>query len=144
MVAAHGQKRAEDVIVVGGTHMNIFPNLVVLGQQVRTIRPIRPDRPEVELAPALLKDVPDELNTMRIRQFEQFYSPHGGGIHDDIEMFNRVQEGVQCTMDPWLIFQRGLHREEQLPDGTVRGQVTDETSQRAMWQHWLKVMQEND
>ncbi|MBV1906356.1 MAG: aromatic ring-hydroxylating dioxygenase subunit alpha [Pseudomonadales bacterium] len=143
MVSAYGLERAEEVIVIGGTHMNIFPNLVVLGQQVRTIRPITQDRTEVELAPALLKGVPEEINTQRIRQFESFYSPHGGGIHDDIEMFNRVQEGVQCTMDPWLIFQRGLHREEQLPDGTVRGQVTDETSQRAMWQHWLEVMQEN-
>ena len=144
MVAAYGKERAEDVIVIGGTHMNVFPNLVVLGQQVRTIRPIRHDRTEVDLAPALLNGVPEELNTQRIRQFEQFYSPHGGGIHDDIEMFNRVQEGVQCTMDPWLIFQRGLHREERLPDGTLRGQVTDETPQRAMWQHWLKVMQQDD
>jgi len=144
MVSAYGQERAEDIIVVGGTHMNVFPNLIVLGQQVRTIRPIKHDKTEVELAPVLLKGVPDELNTERLRQFEQFYSPHGGGIHDDIEMFNRVQEGVQCTMDPWLIFQRGLHREKQLPDGTVSSQVTDETSQRAMWQHWLKVMQQND
>ncbi|MBV1879019.1 MAG: aromatic ring-hydroxylating dioxygenase subunit alpha [Pseudomonadales bacterium] len=144
MVEAYGKERAEDVITVGGTHMNVFPNLVVLGQQVRTIRPITFNQTEVELAPTLLKGVPDELNTTRIRQFEQFYSPHGGGIHDDIEMFNRVQEGVACTMDPWLIFQRGLHREEQLPDGTVRGQVTDETSQRAMWSHWLEVMQQND
>lgn len=144
MVDAYGQERAEEIIVVAGTHMNIFPNLVVLGQQVRTIRPIKYDRTEVELALALLKGVPDELNTLRLRQFEQFYSPQGGGIHDDIEMFNRVQEGVACTMDPWLIFQRGLHREQQLEDGTVRGQITDETSQRAMWRHWLEVMQAGD
>lgn len=143
MVDAYGHERAEKVIVVGGTHMNVFPNLVILGQQVRTIRPIAFNRTEVELAPTLLKGVPDEINTMRIRQFEQFYSPQGGGIHDDVEMFNRVQEGLACTMEPWLLFQRGVHREERLPDGTLRGQVTDEVPQRAMWQHWLEVMEEN-
>ncbi|MBL4868923.1 MAG: aromatic ring-hydroxylating dioxygenase subunit alpha [Pseudomonadales bacterium] len=143
MVEAYGKERAEKVLVVGGTHMNVFPNLVVLGQQVRTIRPIAFNRTEVELAPTLLKGVPDEINTMRIRQFEQFYSPQGGGIHDDVEMFNRVQEGLACTMEPWLLFRRGLHREEKLSDGTLRGQVTDETPQRAMWRHWLEVMEQN-
>ena len=143
MVDAYGVERAEDVIVVGGTHMNVFPNLVTLGQQIRTIRPIAVDRTEVDLAPTLLKGVPDELNTMRIRQFEQFYSPQGGGIHDDVEMFNRVQEGLACTMEPWLLFQRGLHREVTLPDGSIKGQVTDETPQRAMWKHWLEVMENN-
>ena len=144
MVAAYGQDRAEDVIVTAGTHMSIFPNLVVLGQQVRTIRPIEHNETEVELAPTLLKGAPDELNTMRIRQFEAFYSPRGGGIHDDIEMFNRVQEGVACSMDPWLIFRRGLHRERLMEDGTMAGCVSDETPQRAMWQHWLKIMQSNE
>ncbi|MBV1876168.1 MAG: aromatic ring-hydroxylating dioxygenase subunit alpha [Pseudomonadales bacterium] len=141
MVAAHGLERAEDVIVTAGTHMSVFPNLVVLGQQVRTIRPIAHDKTEVDLAPTLLKGVPDELNTQRIRQFESFYSPHGGGIHDDIEMFNRVQQGVACTMEPWLIFQRGLHREQISAEGLRSGHVSDEVPQRAMWQHWLKLMQ---
>lgn len=142
LVEAHGKERAEDVLTVGGTHMNIFPNLCVLGQQVRTIRPIGPDRTEVFLRPSLLKGAPDEINTMRIRQYEAFYSPHGGGIHDDVEMFNRVTEGLRCSIDPWLIFQRGLHRETVDEDGVRIGQCTDETSQRGQWRHWKSVMQE--
>lgn len=144
MVASYGSARAEEVIAIGGTHMNVFPNLVVLGQQVRTIRPLAPERTEVELAFARLKGVPEELNTMRLRQYEQFYSPQGGGIHDDIEMFNRVGEGLHCTQEPWVIFQRGLQRERIMEDGTIVGQVTDEVSQRGMWRHWLEVMTDND
>jgi phenylpropionate dioxygenase-like ring-hydroxylating dioxygenase large terminal subunit len=142
MVTAHGEARAQEVIAVGGTHMSIFPNLVVLGQQVRTIRPIRHDRTEVLLAPALLKGAPDELNTQRLRQYESFYSPAGGGIHDDIEMFLRVTEGLKCSAEPWLLFKRGLARERQDEDGTIVGQVTDEVSQRAMYRHWKSVMAE--
>lgn len=142
MVKAHGKQRAEELIIVGGTHMNIFPNSMVLAQQLRTVRPIAVDRSEVYLRPALLKGVPDELNTLRIRQHESFYSPQGGGIHDDVEMFNRVAEGLRCTQDPWLIFRRGLHREKVDVDGTIVGQGTDEVAQRAMWRHWKSVMQQ--
>lgn len=140
LTAAHGRERAEEVLSAGGTHMNVFPNLVVLGQQVRTIRPVRHDRTEVVLAPALLEGVPDEVNTQRLRAYEAFYSPRGGGIHDDIEMFTRVTEGLRCTQNPWLLFRRGLHRERQDEDGTIVGQVTDEVSQRAMWRHWKASM----
>ena len=122
--------------------MNVFPNLVVLGQQVRTIRPVSPERTEVFLRPTLLKGVPDEVNAARMRMYEAFYSPHGGGIHDDVEMFNRVHEGLRCSADPWLIFRRGLHREKIDDDGTRYGQCTDEVSQRGMWRHWKSVMQE--
>lgn len=141
MVDAHGQERADEVILVGGTHMNVFPNLVVLGQQVRTIRPVSAERTEVSLRPTLLKGVPDELNAARIRMYEAFYSPHGGGIHDDVEMFNRIHEGLRCSADPWVIFRRGLHREKVDDDGTRYGQCTDEVSQRAMWRHWKSIMQ---
>ena len=141
LVAAHGRERAEAVLTAGGTHMSVFPNLVVLGQQVRTIRPVRHDRTEVLLAPAMLEGVPDEVNLQRLRAFEAFYSPQGGGIHDDIEMFSRVTEGLQCGQDPWLLFQRGRHRERQDADGTIVGQVTDEVSQRAMWRRWKSLME---
>lgn len=144
LVKAHGRERAEEVLMVNGTHMNVFPNLVVLANQVRTIRPISTERTEVYLRPSLLKGVPDEVNTMRIRQFESFYSPHGGGIHDDVEMFNRVHEGLRCSHDPWLLFRRGLHREQVENDGTLTGQCTDETAQRGMWRHWKSVMQQED
>jgi len=142
LVKAHGKARAEEVLTVGGTHMNVFPNLVVLAQQVRTIRPVSTERTEVFLRPSFLKGVPDEVNTQRLRAYEGFYTTAGGGIHDDVEMFNRVHEGLRCSHDPWLIFRRGMHREQTDNDGTLFGQCTDETAQRGMWRHWKSVMQQ--
>lgn len=142
LVKAHGKERAEEVLIINGTHMNVFPNLVVLAQQVRTIQPVSTERTEVYLRPSLLKGVPDEVNTHRLRAYESFYTTAGGGIHDDVEMFNRVHEGLRCNEDPWLIFRRGLHREQVDNDGTIFGQGTDETAQRAMWRHWKSVMQQ--
>jgi phenylpropionate dioxygenase-like ring-hydroxylating dioxygenase large terminal subunit len=140
LVTARGQERAEEVIVMGGTHMSVFPNLVILNNQVRNIRPLDTLRTDVDLAPALLEGVPDEVNTARLRAFEAFYTPLGGGIHDDIEMFNRVMDGIRGSTDAWLVFKRGLGREQRLEDGTLAGHVSDEVSQRAMWRHWLQLM----
>jgi len=142
LVKAHGKDRAEEVLIVNGTHMNVFPNLVILANQVRTIQPISAERTEVYLRPSFLKGVPDEVNTQRLRAYESFYTTAGGGIHDDVEMFNRVHEGLRCNMDPWLTFRRGLHREQTDNDGTLFGQCTDETAQRGMWRHWKSVMQQ--
>lgn len=140
MVAAHGEHRAAEIIRIGGTHMFVFPNLVVLQNQIRTIRPVKVDRTEVYLEPVLLAGAPDELNTLRLRAHESFYGPAGGGVPDDMEMFARIRMGLESTIDPWLRFERGLHREKQDADGTRYGQMTDEVPQRAMWSHWKQVM----
>ncbi len=142
LVKAHGKDRAEEVLIINGTHMNVFPNLVVLVGQVRTIQLVSTERTEVYLRPSLLKGAPDELNAQRMRAYEAFYTPAGGGIHDDVEMFNRVHEGLRCNQNPWLIFRRGLHREQIDNEGTANSQGTDETSQRGMWRHWKMVMQQ--
>ncbi len=140
MAARHGERRAEELIRIGGTHMHVFPNLVVLQNQIRTIRPVGVDRTEVYLSPVLLAGAPDELNALRLRMHEAFYGPAGGGVPDDIEMFTRVRAGLECKSTPWLRFERGLHREKIDADGTRYGQMTDEVPQRAMWRHWKRLM----
>src|SRR6185295_275034 len=64
LAARHGRERAMDLLIVGGTHAAVFPNLVVLQNQIRTVRPVHVGRTEVLLDPALLAGVPDELNTL--------------------------------------------------------------------------------
>jgi hypothetical protein len=98
------------------------------------------DRTNVELTATLLRGVPDDVNTGRIRSHESFYGPAGGGAPDDIEMFRRVQEGLQAHTVPWLNFQRGLGMEETLGNGTLRGHISDEIPQRAFYARWSALM----
>lgn len=137
-----GDDRALDVLTTNGTHMSVFPNLVVLQHQIRTIRPVSVDRTEVMLNPVLLRGAPDELNTRRLRMHEMFYGPGGGGVPDDIEMFRRIRIGLEASIDPWIHFWRGRHRETRDTDGTIYGQMTDEVSQRAIWRRWGELMVE--
>lgn len=140
MIARHGKERTEEILTSGGTHMLVFPNLVLIGVHIRVIRPIKIDETEVFLYPTRLKDAPEDINISRLRGHESFYGPAGGGATDDLEMFERNQMGLSAQVDPWLYLARGLHREYEDVDGTLVGQVTDEVTQRAIWKQWKKVM----
>jgi len=140
LVDRHGQGRAEELLTAGGTHLLVFPNLILIGVQIRVVRPVQIDKTEVFLYPTLLKGAPSELNVARLRGHEAFYGPAGGGATDDLEMFERNQLGLSARVDPWLLLARGRHQEYHDVDGTVVGQITDELTQRSIWRQWKKVM----
>ncbi|HVA80091.1 MAG TPA: aromatic ring-hydroxylating dioxygenase subunit alpha [Candidatus Binataceae bacterium] len=140
MVSRYGKERTAEIMTAGGTHLLVFPNLILIGVQIRVVRPLDVGSTEVFLYPTLLKGVAQQVNVARLRGHEGFYGPAGGGAPDDLEMFARVQEGLQAQVDPWLLFTRGLHRQRHNPDGSISGQITDEVPQRGIWSHWKSVM----
>ncbi len=140
MVARYGEARAKELLNAGGTHLLVFPNLIMIGVQLRVVRPIGPAETEVYLYPTLLKGVDPEMNGWRLRGHENFFGPAGFGAPDDIEMFERIQVGLRNELDPWLVLSRGIARERREPDGTRVGHVTDEVTQRGIWREWKRVM----
>jgi phenylpropionate dioxygenase-like ring-hydroxylating dioxygenase large terminal subunit len=140
LIARYGEKRTNELLTARGTHLLVFPNLILIGVQIRVIRPVRVDETEVFLYPAFLKGVPHQLNLARLRGHEAFYGPAGGGATDDLEMFERNQIGLSARVDPWLLLSRGIERQYQNADGAIIGQMTDEVTQRGIWRHWKKVM----
>ncbi len=140
MVARYGEARAKELLNAGGTHLLVFPNLIMIGVQLRVVRPIGPAETEVYLYPTLLKGVDPEMNGWRLRGHENFFGPAGFGAPYDIEMFERIQVGLRNELDPWLVLSRGIARERREPDGTRVGHVTDEVTQRGIWREWKRVM----
>ncbi len=142
LIARHGQARTEELLTARGTHLLVFPNLVLIGVQIRVIRPIKVDETEVFLYPTFLTGAPHALNVARLRGHEAFYGPAGGGATDDLEMFERNQIGLSAQVDPWLVLARGRQQEYQEVDRTIVGQITDEVTQRGIWRQWQKMMSE--
>lgn len=140
MERRHGKERAAELLMLGGTHMLIFPNLIIIGVHMRVMTPVRVDETVVSLYPTTLKGVPAVLNRVRLRGHEAFYGPGGFGQPDDLEMFARIQRGLNADLDPWLYIARGMHRERVDTDGTIVGQMTDEVTLRGIWSHYKKVM----
>jgi len=140
MIERYGAERTAEILNAGGTHALIFPNLILIGVQIRVPQPLAVDHTEVTLYPTTLKGVSAELNGARLRGHEAFFGPAGMGQPDDVEMFARIQEGIQVDLDPWILISRGMHRERRDNDGTLVGHATDEVTLRGIWSHYLKVM----
>jgi phenylpropionate dioxygenase-like ring-hydroxylating dioxygenase large terminal subunit len=140
MIANHGEERARFLLKRRFAHVAIFPNVVLIANQIRMIRPIAVDKTEVFLSPTLLKGVPPEMTELRLRGHESFYGPAGGGATDDLEVFERMTAGLQADVDPWILMSRGMGREYTDGTGALAGQVTDELSNRAILHHWQKMM----
>jgi phenylpropionate dioxygenase-like ring-hydroxylating dioxygenase large terminal subunit len=144
LIARQGEERTKELLTARGTHLLVFPNLILIGVQIRVIRPVQVDETEVFLYPTFLKGAPHQLNVARLRGHEAFYGPAGGGATDDLEMFERNQIGLSARVDPWLLLSRGIEQQYQNADGIITGQITDEVTQRGIWQHWKKVMSQGE
>lgn len=139
--ARFGEQRAANMLREGGTHTFIFPNLILIGIQMRVLQPLSADRTEVCLYPTLLKWLAPEVNTIRLRSHEAFFGSASFGGPDDSEIFERVQDGCAVALEPWQLLSRGLHRERH-EDGIIIGELDDEVTQRGIWRQWKKVMQQ--
>jgi phenylpropionate dioxygenase-like ring-hydroxylating dioxygenase large terminal subunit len=137
-----GQERSSNMLREGGTHAFIFPNLILIGIQMRVLQPLSADRTEVCLYPTLLKWLSPEVNTIRLRSHEAFFGSASFGGPDDSEIFERVQDGCAVELEPWQLMSRGLHRERH-EDGIIYGDLSDEVTQRGIWRQWKKVMMQD-
>jgi phenylpropionate dioxygenase-like ring-hydroxylating dioxygenase large terminal subunit len=136
----YGERRAAEILQSSGTHLLVFPNLIILGVQLRVIYPLSVDRTEVAVYPALLRGVPEEVNHIRLRGHEAFFGAAGMGSPDDTEMFERMQQGFTATVEPWVTLARGLNRQRTDVDGTTVSHIMDEITQRAIWRRWKELI----
>lgn len=121
-----------------GFNLTIFPNLQVIGTHLREIIPLSVDSTAVRYTVLTVSDHPAELNQLRMRAHELFYSAAGFGVPDDGEMFGRVRAGMEADVD-WVLLSRGVQREEQIGE-TSSAHITDEVPQRSIWRRWVQLI----
>ncbi len=143
---AHGVERTERILGEGW-RMQLFPNAAFANNQIRVIRPISVDRTEVRQYHMKLPEiegVTDALNLQRIKAHQSFYGPAGYGSPDDLECFERMQEGYKTAaleqLNPWILLNRGLTIEQRGPNGERIGHVSTEVEQRAIYYAWSALM----
>ncbi|MDB5749903.1 MAG: (2Fe-2S)-binding protein [Ramlibacter sp.] len=120
----------------------LFPNLFIQSnaQHFRVLRPIAVDKTEVYAFPYRLCGAPDEINDRMTTKLGWWASAAGFGQPDDLEAFERCQEGLKVSQAEWLLFSRGLQREQTMGDGRVVGDITDEVTHRGIYLEWARRM----
>ena len=132
--AAVGRERAERIMRGGGTppSTTIFPNLVMITNEIRVIEPISPTETVVSIYATTLKGAPAELNAWRLHTQARVDGPAGPIETDDYAMLEFNQAGFAATADEWSLLARGLNREWE-EDGLRTARVTDELPIRAFY-----------
>lgn len=134
-------RRFLDYVGQSGINLVIYPNLHVRGNgSLYVYEPVAVDRTLVHTYVALLHDGPPEINTLRMRFAEDFVNL---GNRDDSEVFERIQDGLTHAYESeWVDVSKGWRtgRERTEPQGSLAGNVSDETGIRAAYDEWRRLM----
>ncbi|MGW0037586.1 aromatic ring-hydroxylating oxygenase subunit alpha [Gordonia sp. NPDC003376] len=132
--------RLLDLCVGAQINLNIFPNLLIIGNQVQVIEPQAIDRTQLTWHHTTIGGVPDEINTMRMRTQEDFPA---FGEPDDQANFEEAQRGLAAPEAEWIYMNRGLDVtgwQSITDDGVIMSAVTDEIHARGYYEEWLRRM----
>lgn len=138
-----GPDAAKIVLTHAVPHMMVFPNLFMLQNDLRIIVPISVNKTFYYHYFFDLDGAHPDINRMRRRHHEVSYGPAGMVLQDDIEVFERNQDGLESRIggpEEWLDLSRGMHRETVNDAGFRVGKTKDEIMQRAIWRHYLARM----
>lgn len=141
-----GLESRADLAYGPGFNLTIFPNLALLFAQVRVIKPVSPDRTDVDIYPVRLKGALEEVNRKRLTEHVDFYGPASFAQPDDVEMFARCHLGQTADApingNGWVLLSRGLLDEAPDDCGIRLTRGLTESSQRAFHRQWRKLMTE--
>ncbi len=142
LIETYGTEEAHRLLEMGpgaGLNLNIFPNLLFIGNHLQIVEPVSVDRTRLTWYGTTIDALPPSLNTLRMRMQEDFPA---FGEPDDLANFEEAQRGMQIPEMEWIDVSRGLgtSRDSVASDGVVTGPVTDEHHIRAYMAEWRRLM----
>ncbi len=141
MVAAYGEDRARQILGESRHNTVYFPNIMVKGpiQQLRNFIPLAADRTLVESWIFRLVGAPDEMVARTAMYNRMINAPTSMVGHDDLEMYERAQEGLHAEGQQWVNVQRLYEEGEDLEQEAVLNGTT-ERQMRNQFHAWVKFM----
>jgi phenylpropionate dioxygenase-like ring-hydroxylating dioxygenase large terminal subunit len=142
LIEKYGEKAYRYLDQAVGSQMNltIFPNLLLVGNQIQVIEPIAVDKTQITWNATTIDGYPDEINNLRMRTQEDFPA---FGEPDDLTNWSEGQRGLSIPEAEWVFFNRGLTLTETHhigENGVITAPVTDELPMRGYFNEWKKIM----
>ena len=141
MIEAYGEARAREILGENRHNTVYFPNIMIKGpvQQLRNFIPLGPDRTLVESWIYRLVDAPDELVARTAMYNRMINAPTSIVGHDDLEMYERAQEGLMADGLEWVNIQRLFREDEDFGAEAVENGTT-ERQMRNQFNAWVRFM----
>ena len=141
MRAAHGEARAAEILERSPQNALCFPSLALKGspQAIRVIRPLAVDRTLIEAWSFRVEGAPDVLFQRSLTYNRLVFSPMSVVAHDDVHLFESIQQGLRAEGNEWISLHRGFDARE-LEQGTATVGGTNELLMRNQFRAWAKFM----
>jgi phenylpropionate dioxygenase-like ring-hydroxylating dioxygenase large terminal subunit len=141
MKAAYGEEKAQAILGENRHNTVYFPNIMVKGpiQQLRIFIPLAADKTLVESYIYRLVGAPDMLLERTAMYNRLINAPTSIVGHDDLEMYERAQEGLMSDGLEWVNVQR-LYQEGENFDEIAVENGTTERQMRNQFDAWSKFM----
>jgi hypothetical protein len=139
--AAVGPGRAAEILSVQRHNSIIYPSCSphTSFQQLRVIRPVAVDRTLVEIYTFRLKGAPQSLFRRTVAFANVVNSPSSNVMPDDIEVYERVQQGLATDGGDWVSLHREAGRERRDGDRHIAGGLS-ELPMRNQYRAWKAYM----
>lgn len=139
-----GEERAAEILGMDRFNNLIYPNLNVNAQyqSIRVVHPIAVDKTVIQGFCFRLNGAPEAMFHRAVRFLSTLGSPASMIFSDDLEIFGRVQAGLEAGGSEWLDLRRGIGLDQLDPDNDS-GLVSTTLSElpiRAQLNAWLNYM----
>jgi phenylpropionate dioxygenase-like ring-hydroxylating dioxygenase large terminal subunit len=141
MVSAYGEERAKQILGDVRHNTVYFPNIMVKGpiQTLRIFKPIAADRTLVESWTFRLVGAPDLLLERTLMYNRLINAPTSVVGHDDLEMYERAQDGLQSRARDWVNVGR-LYSPDEIGQKNATTNGTNEWQMRNQYRAWGRYM----
>ncbi len=141
MQATHGMEKAQEILYHSPQNAVCFPSLSVKGspQAIRVIRPLAANRTLIEAWSLRALGAPDLLFERSMTYNRLVFSPMSMVAHDDIHLFESMQQGLRADGNEWVSLHRGFDAAE-LDQPTLDVNGTNEILIRNQHRAWAKFM----
>ncbi|WP_338699363.1 MULTISPECIES: aromatic ring-hydroxylating dioxygenase subunit alpha [unclassified Bradyrhizobium] len=141
MTATYGEDRAKAILGENRHNTVYFPNIMIKGpiQLLRQFKPIAANKTLVESWTFQLVDAPDMLLERTLMYNRLINAPTSIVGHDDLEMYERAQEGLHSNGNEWVNLQR-LYSPDEAGQTNVAINGTSEWPMRHQFRAWTKFM----
>ncbi len=141
LAEAHGAERAAEILQRSPQNSVCFPSLALKGspQAFRVIRPLAADRTLVEAWSLRIEGAPELLFERSLMYNRLAFSPMSVVAHDDVHLFENMQQGLRGEGNDWVSLHRGFDRAES-GQATLEVNGTNEVLMRNQFRAWVRFM----
>ncbi|MFM1988627.1 MAG: hypothetical protein RJA99_1584 [Pseudomonadota bacterium] len=141
LVAAHGEARAREVMAFAPQNAILYPSVSMKAQPsaIRVIRPRAVDLTEVEAWAFQPEGAPEALARRAVMYNRLVFSPASVLAHDDLHVFESIQQALRADGNPWVSLARG-HVAPESDGATAEVGGTDERLIRNQFRAWAAAL----